>query len=389
MVAAVLPSTRELRLYPRQMRFVRDPAPFVAMVGGIGSGKSLSGAAKLISRIDKKELGGVYAPTYPMLRDATMRTLFGLFDELGIGYRHHKAENIITIPASGHEILCRSLDNPDATRGPNLCYAWIDEASLVPAEAYRIVKGRVRVGNNRQTWLTFTPKGRNHLWEEFERDANPDHVLYRVRTDENPALPDHFAESLGYTGRFAEQELGGQFVAFEGLVYPGFSRDQVQPVDCSAWPAILAVDFGLKDPSVILTIRYGRNRYHVEREMFQRGLSASELVAAVSDEYKRSGAAMVIYDPSAAQIGKDFVRARMRAKIADTNIVDGIARVLGALPNLTADPSCTSTIGEFESYAYPDKDTKYKPAPGNDHTMDALRYGIMALTVPRKVVRIY
>jgi PBSX family phage terminase large subunit len=389
-VAAALPSTRELRLYPRQMRFVRDPAPFVAMVGGIGSGKSLSGAAKLISRIDKKELGGVYAPTYPMLRDATMRTLFGLFDDLGIGYRHHKAENIITIPASGHEILCRSLDNPDATRGPNLCYAWVDEASLVAAEAWRIIKGRVRVGSNPQTWVTFTPKGRNFLWEEFERDANPDHPLYRVRTDENPALPEHFAQSLGYTGRFAEQELGGQFVAFEGVVYPGFRQDQLQTVDCTGWQTVLGLDLGTRNPTCILTVRHSGDRIHVQRELYERGMGSDDVADAAVSEYKRTKPQFLVVDPSAAGLIVSLRKRGLKVRKANNDVIVGIGRVTSALPDMTFDPSCVNTAAEFGSYAYPDgKNERDIPVKSDDHAMDVLRYVTMELTSPRKVVRIY
>jgi PBSX family phage terminase large subunit len=152
-------------LFPRQMRFVRDTRPYPAYVGGIGSGKSFAGAAKVVSRINRKELGMIAAPTYPMLRDATRRTLLEMFDLFGIPYDLHKSENIITIPNSGHEILCRSLDNPDTLRGPNLDYAWIDEGGLIDREGWRVVKGRVRTGSNPQAWITTTPKGRNYLWE--------------------------------------------------------------------------------------------------------------------------------------------------------------------------------------------------------------------------------
>ena len=40
---------RTLRLFPRQMRFVQSAAPFPSYIGGIGSGKSFAGAAKVIA----------------------------------------------------------------------------------------------------------------------------------------------------------------------------------------------------------------------------------------------------------------------------------------------------------------------------------------------------
>ena len=61
-----------LRLFPRQMRFVKSAAPYPSYIGGIGSGKSFAGGAKVISRLGRKELGMIAAPTYQMLRDSTL-----------------------------------------------------------------------------------------------------------------------------------------------------------------------------------------------------------------------------------------------------------------------------------------------------------------------------
>lgn len=375
------------------MRFVRDPARFPGYVGGIGSGKSFAGAAKVLARIDRKEIGGVYAPTYPMLRDATKRTLLSLLDAAGVGYIHHISDNTITIPASGHEIICRSLDNPDSLRGPNLDYAWVDEASLAARESWQVIKGRVRVGVLPQAWATFTPKGRNWCWEEWERDANPDHPLYRVKTTENPELPPGFAAALGYAGRFAEQEIGGLFVAFEGLVYAGFSRrDHVRRLtaeELADWRTLQAVDVGTRNPTAILTIRFSGDRIHVEREVYRRGMDAEEIPAAVADEAFARKPETVVIDPSAAGVIKAIRKRRLPAVGARNEIGEGIRRVTAVLPDLTVDPSCVNLIAEFESYAYPqNRQERDVPTPENDHALDALRYAVMEITAPRPKVRV-
>ena len=153
-----------LDLFPRQMRFVQDTSTYVAAIGGIGSGKTFVGAAKVISRLQRRELGIVCAPTYKMLRDATQRTLFGMLRDLGIPFEFNKGDNHLVIPSTGHEIIFRSLDDPDNVRGPNAAYLWIDEAAYISAEAWRVVRGRVRIGDRQQRWITTTPKGRNWVW---------------------------------------------------------------------------------------------------------------------------------------------------------------------------------------------------------------------------------
>jgi phage terminase large subunit len=65
-------------------------------------------------------------------------------------------------------------------------------------------------------------------------------------------------------------------------------------------------------------------------------------------------------------------------------VLDGIAAVqerlkvqADGLPRLTVDPSCLNTINEFESYVWkPERD---EPVKENDHALDALRYGVIAL----------
>jgi len=379
----------ELRLFPRQMRFVKNAAPFPAYIGGLGSGKSFAGGVKVIARLGRKELGMIAAPTYQMLRDSTLRGFTGLLDQLEIPYDHQKSENVISF-TSGHEILCRSLDDPTKVRGPNLDYAWIDEAGYVTAEAWQVVKGRVRVGVLPQAWTTSTPKGRNWMWEEFERDAtgdetDPTHPLFRVRTEENPELPPGFASGLGYDGQFALQELGGQFVAFEGLVYPGFIRARnVQSVDCMGWETILGLDVGTRNPTALNTYRIAGDRVHQECELYRRGMSSDEITDAAAAEWDRTRALYVLVDPSAAGLIRSLEQRGVPVRKATNDVLIGISRVTSLLPDFTVDPSCINTIAEFESYSYPKEKRGNVDAPikANDHSLDVLRYLALEMAAP-------
>lgn len=385
--------TSELLLFPRQRRFVEDAARFPCYIGGIGSGKTFAGAAKVVARLGRPELGLVCAPTFPMLRDATQRTLLALMRDLGVPFRLNKSENRVEVVGTGHEILFRSLDNPDGMRGPNVDYAWVDEVSLIDEEAWRIVKGRVRVGSHPQAWATGTPKGRNFVWREWERDANRDHPLYRVRTDENPELPEGFARSLGYAGSFAAQELGGEFVAFEGLVYPGFSRPvHVRRVDTDDWRCVLGVDVGSRNPTAVLVAFVaGDGRIHIAAETYRRNMSSTDILAAIRCAADEHGAEAIYVDPSAAGYIADLEREGYPATKANNSVIEGIGRATTALAEgLTVDPSCVNLIAELESYAYPDgaRGEKDAPVKQNDHAADALRYLVMgeADPAPRPMV---
>jgi hypothetical protein len=73
----------EFAPYGAQFDFVVSDAQFALAAGGIGSGKSIGGAMRAIlaacgqvgnQRIKTPNLGVVTAPTYPMLKDASLRT---------------------------------------------------------------------------------------------------------------------------------------------------------------------------------------------------------------------------------------------------------------------------------------------------------------------------
>jgi phage terminase large subunit-like protein len=111
-------------------------------------------------------------------------------------------------------------------RGPNLSGIWLDEASLMHEDAYKISIACLREGGE-QGWLsaTFTPKGPAHWTHRTfaSKPKKPNTEIFRAPTDANPFLPKMFRETLQIqygAGQFARQELGGEFVQMEGAEFP-------------------------------------------------------------------------------------------------------------------------------------------------------------------------
>ena len=122
------PQTASLTLSRTQAAFVEDEHRYCGFVGGVGSGKSYAGAAKALMRhLGTRGLGLVYAPTYPMLRDATWRTALEVWAPIISEVARHEMRMTMR---TGAEVLFRSADDPDRLRGPNAAWAWIDEGSL-------------------------------------------------------------------------------------------------------------------------------------------------------------------------------------------------------------------------------------------------------------------
>jgi PBSX family phage terminase large subunit len=382
----------EFALMPNQFDFFEDRSRFAAYIGGIGSGKTFAGAVKVLPRLKKPGYGMIAAPTFPMLRDSTRRSMMATLDDAGIEYVLNKSENIIKT-ATGHDIIFRSLENEETIRGPNLEWAWIDEAAMVSANAWKIVKGRVREGNHPQAWITTTPKGRNWIWQEWVAEPQPGHALYRTKTTDNKHLPDDFAPTLGYTGAFAQQEIEGEFVSFDGLIYPMFNREtSIRTVDCTGWRTILGGDIGARNPTALLTIRRaGDGRTHIERERYQRNMGSDDITDAICDEMQQSGAEVGWLDPSAKAYIDACVLRGYNVKGANNDVKHGIGVVTTAFADgLTVDPSCVNTIAEFESYAWQEGATeKDAPIKQNDHAQDAIRYALVGDSVPQPTVRLW
>lgn len=211
-----------LELFAQQDDFVYSTAPFAAFVGGVGSGKTRAGVVKalLYSAGHTGSLGMITAPTYPMLRDATLRTVLEIFPE-GL-YQLNRADMQLKL-ANGSEVLFRSTDDPDHLRGPNLAYCYMDEAAQSSEEAFKILQGRLRQADfPHQLWITTTPQGYNWVYTEFAQRERPDYKLYIVSSRQNPYLPPSFIRKLeeSYQEReFALQEIEGQFVVTGGRAY--------------------------------------------------------------------------------------------------------------------------------------------------------------------------
>ena len=368
-----------VKLYPKQDDFVFCDNRFTAFIGGIGSGKTYAGAVKALSHMQPHTLGLVVAPTYPMLRDATLRT----FLELANGWvtNFHKGE--MRAEVAGGEILFRSADTPDRLRGPNISFAWIDEAALCPKQTWDVVIGRLRQhGKAGPCWVTSTPKGKNWLYERSSEMR-----IFKASTEDNPYLDDEFVKSLkaAYTGNFAEQELYAEFVGFEGLIYNLDTNIHVcqRPVDEMArW--LVGADEGYTNPAVLLAIGIdGDGRMHIAREYYQRNQLQDQVVSAAVEMRDEFGPDYFVVDSSAAGLIAAMRVANLPAMANQSRVLDGIAKVQNRLavagdgrPRLTISPSCVNTIAEFESYCW--KETrigvKDEPEKVNDHAMDALRY---------------
>lgn len=162
--------------------------------------------------------GAVVAPTYPMMRDATLRTFLELTQRAGILERFNKSDMTVDL-IDGKHVLFRSADEPDRLRGPNLGWFYLDEAALMVEQTWLIMIGRLREQPGR-AWATSTPRGFNWLYETFVKGGE-DYEVVHSSTRANPYLPKEFVASLerSYTSDWQKQEIEGEFTDPTGAMF--------------------------------------------------------------------------------------------------------------------------------------------------------------------------
>jgi predicted phage terminase large subunit-like protein len=209
-----------------QFQFWNNPARFRLFVGGRGSGKTHAGALESL-RMPTGSIGTVIAPTYPMLRDGAMRTILHVAGAGNVIQEFNQSHGELKL-IGNRTILFRSADNADRLRGANLGWLWLDEGALMDPETWPIAVATLRETPGR-AWITTTPRGRNWIWELWNR-GGLDYAMIESRTADNVYLPAGFVEMLRatMTAEQYEQEANGKFIDVTGAM---FKRQWFEYVD--------------------------------------------------------------------------------------------------------------------------------------------------------------
>jgi len=200
-------------------------AKFRLFVGGVGSGKTRAGIVECF-RQEPQSNGMVVAPTYTMLRDATLRTFLELAEEANI-LQSFKEGTMIAKLHGNRTVLFRSADDPNKLRGPNIGWFMMDEAALLDEIVWNIMIGRLREKPSRG-WAVTTPRGKNWLYHKFTKSAG--YEIIKSSSKDNPYLPEGFVESLeqSYTAEWRAQEIEGDFLDPAGAL---FRREYFKLID--------------------------------------------------------------------------------------------------------------------------------------------------------------
>lgn len=382
-----------------QYEFIVSDAPNVVFQAGAGAGKTWAGVCKALlnARRSPGSRGMFVAPSFPQLQQAVMPHLLTLGGDMGLLtlWDWQKQQNRIVLP-NGSEFWLRSADNPAALLGADLAWCVGDEVALWKRQAYDYLMGRLRQpGYPHQAAFTFTPKGRNWCWEVLGVEREGLEII-RASTFTNPFLEDDYHERLrreyGEHTQLWQQEVLGEYVAWEGLIYPQFSVDThiIEP-PADIVTAVGGVDWGWTNPGVMLVLGVAADgTFHVLHETYEREQPIEWWAAEAQRLTARYGVSEWHCDPSEPGNIRALKVAGVEAVAANNAVVPGIAAASARIASreLLLAPQCVETVRELQTYCWktrPDgTQRKDEPEKHNDHAMDALRYAVMALTVVKR-----
>lgn len=392
-------------LHPGQLAFVEDQTTeIIGLSAGYGAGKTRSLVAKavVLSALNQGFIGCVMEPTGPLIRDIWQTDFESFLEQYDIPYTFRASplpEYVLHLPGGDTKILCRSFENWSRIIGLNLAWVLADEIDTVTPsiaeKAFPKILGRLRSGNVRQFGAASTPEGFRWMWNTFgteQAQQRKDRKLIRMRTADNPHLPQDFIERLqaNYDPSLLQAYLEGQFCNLTtGQVYDRFDRAKhvtTDIPDVSGEPLRIGVDFNIGNMSAVIGVRLGNKLLLIDE------ISGAHDTDAMAQEIRRRFPDQRVYMyPDASGGNRSTNASRTDIQILETYgfsnqspkanppIRDRVASVQALLENgkgevrLQVAANCKRTIECLELQSYteggdPDKDAGY------DHMNDALGY---------------
>ncbi|WP_134324547.1 PBSX family phage terminase large subunit [Cumulibacter soli] len=288
-------------------------------------------------------------------------------------------------------------------RGLTLAGAYVDEATLLPNESYwSMLETRhiTTFSQGAKIFATTNPDSPAHWLKRKKIDKAREIGMrtWHFTLDDNPALDEQEKARLkrSLAGLFYKRFIDGLWVAAEGAIFEALSEEANTTSEVTGAPALIALDYGTLNPThaVLLHVDKSRRRITAASEWRHDGrndgqLTDGETSAKLGEWVKGLGHATsslpIVVDPSAASFRQQLRRDGWTVRSADNTVLDGIRSVAALFKNqhLVVHRADASALwDELLGYVWDEKaadDGEDRPVKLNDHGVDALRYGVMAL----------
>ncbi|HUA83220.1 MAG TPA: terminase family protein [Bryobacteraceae bacterium] len=400
----------EYQALPSQQKFHDSKARFKGFSGPIGSGKSaaLCHEAIKLAYVNPGRTGLIGAPTYPMLRDATVMALVEILEKNKVPHEMNRADNYLVLRETRSRILFRAVEEFERLRGSNLAWFGLDELTYTQEEAWLRLEGRLRDPKAARLcgFAVWTPKGYDWVYERFIASPVEGYETVQAKAFENRFLleriPDYYERlKNSYDARFYQQEALGEYLDMHaGRVYYAFDRKEnvVEAQVNPALPLLWALDFNV-NPMCSVVAQASGDAVTVLDEIVLPRASTMEACEEFAGRFPSHGRGLAIYaDATGARLQtsgttdlrmlKEFFASgeygEVQFKVPKSNpaVRERVALMNAKLESaagrrmLRVDARCRELIKDLEQVSYKesslliDKDRD----PKRTHLSDALGY---------------
>lgn len=358
----------------------------IANQGSTRSGKTYSICQLLALYIPFKEKKSIsiVSPSLPHLKRGARRDFLEIMENAGIysDAFFNKTDNIYHYP-NGSYVEFFGAEEPGKVRGPGRDILYVNEANLLPFQVYTQLALRTK----ELVILDFNPVDEtNWVYDVADKPGN---LLIHSTYKNNPFLPKEQVDEIESL-KDADENLWKVF----GLGLRGATQETIY----THWRQVSELpmrgeifygqDFGYNVPSSLVRIEIFEGAIYVDELIYETKLTTSDLI----ERYKGIGMTQTgeIYcDAAEPKTIEELHRAGYNVMPADKDVTAGI-RMVKSMPLYITERS-TNIIKEIKGYKWKtDKDGKRmkdsdkdEPVKFNDHSMDAVRYGVYTkLTSP-------
>ena len=370
-----------------------------------------------LSYLNPGRQGLIGAPTYPMLRDATLTAFLEVVGGNRIPYELNKSELILVMKDTGSRIYFRAVNDFERLRGTNLAWFGLDELTYTAEESWLRLEGRLRdpIAKRLCGFAVWTPKGFDWVYRRFIRNHVEGYDVVLAKAYENrhvlDKIPDFYDRlKASYDAKFFEQEVLGEYLNVQsGVVYHAFKRARnTKDVAVDPFlPLFWALDFNVDPMSSIVAQKKGEEVRVLDEIVLSRA-STHEACEEFMNRYPNHPAGLVIYGDASGQrlqtagttdyqMIREYMRRtvygspRFRVPSMNPSVRERIALVNSKLfsaseeAQLFVDPRCKGLIMDFEEVVFkPDSSVIDKDKDSQrTHLSDALGYLLWQECRPR------
>lgn len=295
---------------------------------------------------------------------------------------------------NGSIIYFLAMDKEEKLRGYTIDFFCLDEPIEIDEEIFDqlIARQRGKVLPRPFGLLTTNPGAETHwLYQRFFRTTDPNYYHVETTTYDNVFLPKDYIKNMedAYDEDWVRRFLNGKWGAYEGQIYKTFNRDThiVEDMERNYKYIIAGVDFGVRNPSVVLTIGITAENCAYIIDEYYHPTTSIQLTKIIEGLHKKYHYKRILCDPAALDLITQCKRAGLPIVKADNDVQSGIAKIKSLLQKskLYISKSCRHTIAEMEAYRYKRDKTginpEEQPVKCDDHTCDAARYALIGLNL--------